>query len=149
MEGLAPVAKGTPAFAAPDSAVEVDRAIVAALDIAFQRAVKNNDADAMDAILHDQYFLVLGDGRVVTREELLDGARNRQNIYEIQDEDSGTQTVRVWGDTAVVTARLWIRGTRAGMPFERRLWFGDTYVRTADGWKYAFAQASLPLPAEL
>jgi ketosteroid isomerase-like protein len=122
---------------------------VAALDLAYQLAVKRNDADGMAAILHEQYFLVLGDGRVVSREELLDAARERQNLYEIQDEDPGTQAVRVWGDTAVVTARLWIKGTREGTPFERRLWFSDTYVRTAEGWKYAFAQASLPLPSEV
>ena len=129
----------------PAGLFDDDRANVAALDIAFQEAVKRNDAEAMDAILHDQYFLVLGDGRIVTREELIESARTKQNLYDIQDEDPGTQTVRVWGDTAVVTARLWIRGVRDGKSFERRLWFSDTYVRTPRGWKYAFAQASLPL----
>ena len=133
----------------PAAIFEEDQAKVAALDLAFQAAVKRNDADAMDAILHEQYFLVLGDGRIVSREELLASARTRQSVYELQDEDPGTQTVRVWGDTAVVTARLWIRGVRDGASFERRLWFSDTYVRTSGGWKYAFAQASLPLPAEV
>jgi len=131
------------------AAVEDDRANVASLDLAFQAAVKRNDADAIDAILHEQYFLVLGDGRIVSREELVESARTKQSRYEIQDEDPGTQTVRVWGDTAVVTARLWIRGIRDGASFERRLWFSDTYVRTPGGWKYAFAQASLPLPPEV
>jgi hypothetical protein len=32
--------------------------------------------------------------------------------------------------------------------FERKLWFSDTYVRTAGGWKYVLGQASLPLPDE-
>ena len=131
------------------AAVEDDRANVASLDLAFQAAVKRNDADAIEAILHEQYFLVLGDGRIVSREELVESARTKQIRYEIQDEDPGTQTVRVWGDTAVVTARLWIRGIRDGTSFERRLWFSDTYVRTPRGWKYAFAQASLPLPPEV
>lgn len=26
-----------------------------------------------------------------------------------------------------------------------KLWFTDTYVRTKDGWKYAFGQAGTPL----
>lgn len=151
MEGISTVAGSAPAPAVSSATttIEEDRASVAALDLAYQLAVKRNDADGMAAILHEQYFLVLGDGRVVSREELLDAARERQNLYEIQDEDPGTQAVRVWGDTAVVTARLWIKGTREGTPFERRLWFSDTYVRTAEGWKYAFAQASLPLPSEI
>jgi hypothetical protein len=33
-------------------------------------------------------------------------------------------------------------------PFDRKLWFSDTYVRTKTGWRYAFGQASLSLPAE-
>ena len=57
--------------------------------------------------------------------------------------------MRVWGDTAVVTARLWLKGTSEGKPFERRLWFSDTYVRTKCGWRYVFGQASLALPKEI
>lgn len=133
--------------ASADAQVD-DRAVVSALDLAYQAAVKRNDAEAMDKILHDNFALVLGSGHIVSRTELLDSARNREIDYEVQDEDAGTQTVRVWGDTAVVTARLRIKGTRDGKPFERRLWFSDTYVRTPLGWRYAFAQASLPLPPE-
>ena len=125
-----------------------DAAAVSALDIAYQAAVKRNDADTMGKILHDQYALVLGNGQVVSREELLDSARSGDYEFELQDEDPGTQVVRVWGDTAVVTARLRIKGKKKGEPFERLLWFSDTYVRTPAGWRYAFAQASLPLPSE-
>ena len=84
-----------------------DRRAVAALDLAYQAAVKRNDAAAMDAILHDDFTLVLGDGRTVSRDDLLEEARAASITYEQQDEDPGTQTVRIWGDTAVVTARLW------------------------------------------
>ena len=123
-----------------------DRKTVADLDTAFQAAVKSNDAAAIDGILHPDFVLVLGDGRVETRAEQIEAARRRLVVYEQQDEDAGTQTVRVWGDTAVVTALLWIKGRQGGVAFERRLWFSDTYVRTPSGWKYAFGQASLPLP---
>jgi hypothetical protein len=49
-------------------------------------------------------------------------------------------------DTATVTARLWIKATREGEQLDYRLWFTDTYVRTPQGWRYAFGQASFPLP---
>jgi hypothetical protein len=45
-----------------------------------------------------------------------------------------------------VTALLWIKRTNGDKPFERNLWFSDTYVRTAKGWRYVFGQASLALP---
>jgi len=128
------------------TAAEDDRATVARLDVEYQAAVKHNDAAAMDRILHPEFTLVLGDGRTVSRTDLIEEARSRRTTYEQQDEASGSQTVRVWGDTAVVTAKLWIKGTREGAAFDRTLWFSDTYVRTPGGWKYAFGQASLALP---
>jgi len=118
---------------------------VAAIDTAYQAAVERNDAEAMAAIMHEDMILVLGDGSVHRREDVLDWARTRLIVYEHQVEDAGTQTVRLYGEnTAIVTARLYIKGTRAGEPIEFRLWFSDTYVRTPRGWRYAFGQASMP-----
>lgn len=127
---------------------EADRAEIAAIDTKYQEAVKRNDAETMAQILHEDFILVLGNGTTHTRAELLDDARSGRIKYERQDEDRGTQTVRLWGDTAVVTARLWLKGVAEGAAFERRLWFSDTYVRTSKGWRYAFGQASLALPPE-
>ncbi|WP_421934092.1 nuclear transport factor 2 family protein [Phenylobacterium sp.] len=133
-----------PARAAPDQ----DRAAVAALDTAYQAAVERNDAAAMARILHPQMILITGDGGVHTGEDLLALARTREVAFEHQVEDPGTQTVRLYGpDTAIVTARLWLKGVRGSRAFDRRLWFSDTYVRTPDGWRYVFGQASTDLPA--
>jgi ketosteroid isomerase-like protein len=127
---------------------EEDRKAVAALDTEYQLAVKHNDAKAMGRILHQDFVLVLGNGSSHSRADLLEEARSKKIVYEQQDEEAGTQTVRVWGDTAVVTAKLWLKGTNDGVPFDRKLWFSDTYVRTAQGWRYVFGQASLSLPKE-
>jgi ketosteroid isomerase-like protein len=131
------------ATAAPGS--RSDRDEVARLDTEFQAAVKKNDVATMARILHADMVLVLGDGRINTRAEQLQEARDGLIEYEIQDEDPGTQSVRIYGDTAVVTARLRIKGTSRGVAFKRLLWFSDTYVRTPAGWRYCFGQASLPI----
>lgn len=123
-----------------------DRKTVADLDTTYQAAVKANDAEAMAKILDPDFTLVIGTGAAFSTRDLLDSARNEDAIYEHQEEEAGTQAVRVWGDTAMVTARLWLKGTRNGKPFERKLWFSDTYRRTPAGWRYVFGQASLPLP---
>lgn len=129
------------------ASTEQDRAAIAAMDTKYQEAVKRNDAQTMAQILHEDFILVLGSGTTHTRAELLDDARSGRIKYERQDEDPGTQTVRLWGDTAVVTARLWLKGAAEGAAFDRRLWFSDTYVRTPKGWRYVFGQASLaPAP---
>ena len=140
---LALGAAAVPAHATPDQ----DRRAVADLDTAYQAAVERNDAVAMAKILHPQMILVLGDGQVRTGEDLLVLARTRAITYERQVEDEGTQSVRLYGpDTAIVTARLWLKGLRGSRAFDRRLWFSDTYVRTPEGWRYVFGQASLDLP---
>lgn len=125
---------------------EEDRKAVAALDTEFQAAVKRHDVATIERILHDDMVLVLGDGRTFARADIVKSAREKSIAYEVQDEDPGTQIVRVWGDTAVVTARLWVKGKSKDAEFDRRLWFSDTYVRTPGGWRYAFGQASLKLP---
>jgi ketosteroid isomerase-like protein len=124
-----------------------DAKAVADLDTQYQAAVERNDAAAMDRILHDDFVLVLGDGKVADKARLLKMARTKEIVYEQQDEERGTQKVRVWGDTAVVTAKLWVKGKQGGQAFDQKLWFSDTYVRTKAGWRYVFGQASLPLPA--
>ena len=142
---LAAGAKGAPAVSP-----ERDREIVAALDTLYQAAVERNDAETMGLILDERMSLVTGNGSVYSREDILQSARDRDDEYERQVEDAGAQIVRLWGDCAVVTARLWLKGTNRAnaAQFDRRLWFSDTYVRTAQGWRYAFGQSSLDLPPQ-
>lgn len=130
------------ALAAPHA----DRDAVARIDRIYQQAVKTNDARIMAKILHPDFVLVLGDGRRFDREDLLEAARTQRFAYELQDEEHGSQKVMVWGDTAIVTAKLLLKAKRDGETINRVLWFSDTYVRTDRGWMYLFGQASLPLP---
>jgi ketosteroid isomerase-like protein len=121
-----------------------DLKTVAALDTEYQAAVKNNNLEVMNRMLADDFILVTGAGKVFTKKDLLEEARSGQYVWEHQEDTS--QTVRLWGDTAVVTAKLWGKGTKDGKPFDHTLWFSDTYVRTPSGWRYVFGQASLALP---
>ena len=83
---------------------EDDAKAVAALETKYQAAVRANDATTMDQILADDFALVTGRGAVFSKADLLDSARKKEATYERQDEEPGTQKVRVWGNTAVVTA---------------------------------------------
>ena len=125
------------------AASPTDQAAVAALDTAYQAAVKANDAAAMDRILADDFVLVTGMGKTYGKADLLQAARARSETYEHQEDTN--QTVRVWGDTAVVTALLWIKGSNRDGAYDYKLWFSDTYARTPQGWRYVFGQASTHL----
>jgi ketosteroid isomerase-like protein len=143
----APPSEAPPSSAAPHPANAADDAkAVAALDKQYQAAVKANDATRMDRILAEDFVLVNGRGKVSTKADLLKAAREKRTTYERQEEEEGSQKVRVWGDTAVVTALLNIKGTESGIPVDYQLWFSDTYVRVpGGGWRYVFGQASRPM----
>lgn len=129
----------------PDaSASQADKTTLAALDTQYQAAVKINDAATMDRILADDFILVTGSGKTYDKAALLEESRSGRMHYDHQEDTE--QTVRIWGDTAVVTAKLWEAGTDSGNPFDKTVWFSDTYVRTPTGWRYVFGQSSLAPP---
>jgi len=81
-----------------------DEKIVAELDTQFQAAVKENDAATLDRILADDFVLVTGRGQTYTKADQLKEARGKFRIYKHQEDSN--RSVRLWGDTAVVTALL-------------------------------------------
>jgi ketosteroid isomerase-like protein len=127
-----------------DSSHAKDVAAVKELDARYQKAVKENDVATMDAVLAEDFVLATGLGKTYRKADLLQEARSGHIQYERQDDSD--QTVRVWGDAAVITAKLTAKGTESGKSFDYQVWFSDTYVRTPDGWKYVFGQSSTHLP---
>src|SRR5262249_14895040 len=63
-----------------------DQKAVAALDTQYQEAVKANDAATMDRILLDDFVLVIGNGSVQTKADLLKEAKSGRVVYEHQEE---------------------------------------------------------------
>ncbi len=121
-----------------------DQETLAKLDMEYQKAVERNDTRTMARILADDFILVLGDGTTLTKDDLLKDASSGKTKYQHQADFN--RAVRVWGDTAVVTAKLWLKGLEDGKQVDYCQWFSDTYVRKPTGWSYVFGQASLALP---
>ena len=120
-----------------------DHAVLTALDEEYQKAVERNDGTTMARILTDDYVLVDGNGKIYSKADLINDTKSGKTHYEHQKDSE--RTIRIWGDTAVVTAKLWVKGLEDGEQVNYEEWFSDTYVRTPQGWRYAFGQASLPL----
>src|SRR5207245_1991702 len=131
-------------LALPTPPLTVDAQMVGALDTVYRAALKANDIAIIDQILADDFVLVSDRGASLTKADLINEAREKRTIYEDEGVEEGTQKVRVWRDTAVVTELLRIKGTRDQNPF--KVWFSETYVRTPTGWRCVFGQASIPFP---
>lgn len=119
---------------------DADRNAVLKLDAELQAAVKANDVATLERLLPENFILIGSSGKTFTKADLVAEARSGAFQYEVQ-EDSG-QTVRVWRDTAVITATLHAKGTERGKPFDYTVLFSDTYSRTPEGWRYVFGQAA-------
>jgi ketosteroid isomerase-like protein len=115
--------------------LEQDRKTVYDLDVQYQAAVERNDPETMSRIHHDDMVLVLSNGTIVTGAQLEKAARDKARTYDKQVVVDDSRVVRLAGDTAVVTAKLWLKGVRASNneAFDYKLWFSDTYVRTPAG----------------
>ena len=109
------------------------------LDIQFQAATGKKDVATIDRMLPDDYILITSKGQVETKAGLLTEARDPNTVYTHQEDSQ--RTVRIWGDTAIITALLWATGTEDGKPFEYKVWFSDVYLCTPKGWRYTFGQA--------
>jgi len=127
-------------LAAPTSAsAQDDIRAVTLLNERYQKAVLQSDAATMDAILADDFVLYSSSGTEYSKKDLLADARRKDLVY--QRNECSNVRVRVWGDTAVVSASLWEVGTDKGTPFDHRVDFADVYVRTSKGWKYIVGHA--------
>ena len=120
--------------------VEADEAVLVALNEEFQSAVMAADAVALDRILADDFVLYPSGGgdQPFTKADVIDDARRSR----FERNESSDVLARVWGDTGIVTARLAMKGTTDGKPFDAVVRFTDTYIRTESGWKQVSAHAS-------
>jgi ketosteroid isomerase-like protein len=139
-----PRSQPAPPLDLPKPPRPIDEETVARLDTLYQSAVKANDVAIMDEILADDFVLETDRGASVTKADLIKEAQEKRTLYEHQEVEEGTRKVRIWRDTAVVTALLRIKGVRDKNPFDYKVWVSQTYVRTPTGWRYVFGQASKP-----
>jgi ketosteroid isomerase-like protein len=126
---------------AQPSMLSKDQQAIIALDQKYQAAVLHGDAATMDAILAPDFQLIIGDGSTYSKADLL---RETKSVKYTQQQDREV-SVRVWGNTAVLTATLDLKGSEGGKEFSATVRFSDVYVRTPRGWLYVSGQASSPL----
>jgi len=115
---------------------------VLAFETAATAAFQRNDAIAIDTLLTDDVTLILGDGTIQTKADLLREAR--EEVVKYSRFENVDQVVRFYGPhTAVVTGRTIILGTtKDGSAVEVDVIFTDALVKERGGWKFAAGHVS-------
>jgi ketosteroid isomerase-like protein len=125
---------------------------VLALEKAWNRALEEKDAKALDMILANTLVSVDIDGSVQSKGEFL--ASIKAPDFQASQAVTEQSNVEVYGNTAVVAGVFRIKGTEKGKPFLHRERFVDTWIKTNGAWQCVATTSTLiapkqtPTPAE-
>ena len=110
------------------------------VESALCRAFEAGDAARLREGLDARFTLVDSSGEVSGLEHVLGEVQRREPAYTVfRNHD---QSVRLYGDSAVVIGITSVEGRSQGEAFAGRFRFTDTWVRTAAGWKMVASHAS-------
>lgn len=105
---------------------------IIALEKAWNQAYKIADTKALDALLDNAVVLVNDDGSVQTKKEFL--ASLRATNAQEQQVAPESMNVRVFGNTAIASGVMRVKGVEGGKPYVRREQFVDTWVNKGGKW---------------
>ncbi len=106
--------------------------IFSALIADWNQAVVANDPDAIAAFAEPDWVFV-GENGIFPGEQFLKAVAAGQVSHDFMT--SEVHDVRVYGDVAIVIARVRNRGEFEGNPFTLDEWSTDVFVRRGDRWR--------------
>jgi uncharacterized protein (TIGR02246 family) len=109
------------------------RAELVALEGGWARAVVSNDAGRIAEFMADDWVIVSGSG-VTSAERFLAVIRSGELTHSAMV-PAGPSRVRVYGDTAVVTARVISTAYYQGRRLDADEWTTDVFVRRDGRWR--------------
>lgn len=127
-----------PGFTAADQ--ETIREIVD-MERQAKEASLRRDAEFPLRILADDYVAITPLGQVTTKEEAISARRSGQLRYESMSITD--MVVRLYGDTAVVTARADVKGHQLGEDFSGPYRYTRVWVRRNGHWQTVSYQATV------
>jgi ketosteroid isomerase-like protein len=129
-----------PRPSSPPSEEETIRQIVD-MERQSKEASLRRDSDFSARILADDYVAITPLGQVTTKREAITARRSGQLRYEAMNITD--MVVRVYGDTAVVTARADVRGRQFGEDFSGPYRYTRVWVRRNGQWQVVSYQATV------
>ena len=104
----------------------------------FAQAIVKADVDALDNIVSDDWIIIGPEGRVISKSAFFEVTRSGALTHSSMESDE--TRVRLYGDTAIVTARVVTAGAYQGQAFTTRERSTDVFVRQHGHWKCVLTQ---------
>lgn len=123
---------------------EQDERDILRAEAALCEAFESGDASYLRGALDPRFTLVDSRGTVTNLEQNLQEVRAREPRYETFRNHG--QSIRLYGDTAIVIGITSVKGMAGGEPFQADFRFTDTWLRRDGRWLMAASHASR-LPA--
>jgi ketosteroid isomerase-like protein len=114
---------------------------VLALEKAWNHALEQKDAKALDMLLANTMVSVDIDGSIQSKSEFL--ASIKAPDYQPSQAVTEQTSVQVYHDAAVVVGIFRIKGTDKGKPYVRRERFVDTWIKTNGTWQCVATTSAL------
>jgi len=110
------------------------------LEREWDAAIVRKDVATLERILSPDFVYIDSVGGVNPRAALLEGIKNSEAVMEpFETEDV---SVRIYGDTAVLTGRFTQKASYKGKIFSGQFRYTDVYVKRGSSWQAVSAHAS-------
>jgi ketosteroid isomerase-like protein len=115
---------------------ESTKSKIVALEQSWNQAYKSGDTKALDALLDDGIVLVNDDGSVESKEEFLASVKSSTPQPTAQQQQVAPESfsVHVFGNVAIATGVMRVKGVESGKSYTRRERFVDTWLLKKGTW---------------
>ena len=129
-----------PIVAEPASSKEAPADVIRKLEQGWATAAIKKDAGPLDQLLADDCILTTPQGQLIGKSELVD--RLKDGTFAVESADYSEMKVRVYGDAAVVTGRLALKGKWGDSDITGDYAFTDTFIRHDNKWQEVAGQVT-------
>jgi ketosteroid isomerase-like protein len=121
--------------------IDKDIAEVRQVEDAITSALDHNDANALDRLWGDDYVFVNPGGVILTKAQRLAVIRSGEQKLESYTRDE--ETIRIYGDTAVVIYRSTVKGEIKGQDVANRRRVTNVLVKRNGKWQVVSHQTTI------
>jgi ketosteroid isomerase-like protein len=127
------LALAVPCLALGQSKGDKTQQEVLGLEKEFSEAIVKNDAGAVGRILADDWIIIDPDGSMIDRARFLDVIKSGALTHEMMESDD--TRVRIYGNTAIVTALTTTKGKFSRQSFTTQERATDVLVKLNGRWQ--------------